>query len=578
MDEPQTFYAQWSAGPPAQADFFPIAVWLQTPSNAGAYEAAGVNLFVGLWEGPTKSQLATLQSAGMPVFCHQNATGLSSPNASVIQAWTQDDEPDNSQPDGSGGWDPPIEPSVIIDIYDAIRAADATRPVYLNLGQGVAWDGWYGRGVRTDHPEDYFEYVKGCDIASFDIYPVNSSDAEVSGNLWYVAQGVDRLRTCVGDLKPVWCWIECTQIDADSAAKPAPAQVRSEVWMALVHGANGIGYFCHSWYPTFVEPALLQDAEMLAAVTTINGRITSLAAVLNSPTVVGGATVGSSTTGVPIDLMVKQHGGVTYVFAVCMRDGATTGSFDVAGLGVSAQAEVLDEGRQIQVTGGQFTDQFQPYEAHLYRITDQPAPDQSPVVSFTSPAGGATVSGTVQVNALSCDADVGTSDGDGIQNVVFELRQAGTLLAMRTENLVTYDWSLDTTVFADGDYTLRATATSTAVAGGTSASTEIAVSVVNGSSADADTDSDGIPDWWEELYFPAGGAAPDDDPDADGFTNLEEYERGSDPTVPETTDGGTGLSCEAGNRAPTASTPVLLLFASLLPASRLRRRRASPMH
>ena len=45
----------------------------------------------------------------------------------------------------------------------------------LNLGQGVAWDGCYGRGVRTNHPEDYPEYIRGCDLVSFDIYPVAHS-------------------------------------------------------------------------------------------------------------------------------------------------------------------------------------------------------------------------------------------------------------------------------------------------------------------------------------------------------------------------------------------------------------------
>src|ERR1044071_3172543 len=36
-----------------QSDRFPIAVWLQSPSNAARYQAAGVNLYVGLWKGPT---------------------------------------------------------------------------------------------------------------------------------------------------------------------------------------------------------------------------------------------------------------------------------------------------------------------------------------------------------------------------------------------------------------------------------------------------------------------------------------------------------------------------------------------
>jgi len=109
--------------------------------------------------------------------------------------------------------------------------------VLLNLGQGVAWDGWYGRGVRTNHPEDYPEYIRGCDLVSFDIYPVAHSHPQVLGNLWYVAQGVDRLVKWAGGQKVVWNCIECTRIQSEH--KATPSQVRSEVWMSLIHGSMG---------------------------------------------------------------------------------------------------------------------------------------------------------------------------------------------------------------------------------------------------------------------------------------------------------------------------------------------------
>jgi len=56
-----------------------------------------------------------------------------------------------------------------------------------------------------------------------------------------------------------------------------------------------------------------------------------------------------------------------YVFAVAMRDGETTGSFHVPGVG-KAVAEVLDEDRTIRVTEGKFTDAFKGYDVHLYKV------------------------------------------------------------------------------------------------------------------------------------------------------------------------------------------------------------------
>ena len=134
-----TRYARWTSGPAKRADYFPIAVWLQAPKNAAKYKAAGINLYVGLWKGPTDRQLAELAEAGMPVICHQNAVGLRSRHRGVIVGWMHGDEPDNAQSRGQGkGYGPPVPPARVVADYKRILAADPTRPVLLNLGQGVA--------------------------------------------------------------------------------------------------------------------------------------------------------------------------------------------------------------------------------------------------------------------------------------------------------------------------------------------------------------------------------------------------------------------------------------------------------
>jgi hypothetical protein len=354
-------------GFPKSPGFFPIAVWLQAPANAERYKAIGINTYVGLWRGPTEEQLDELDAAGILLVCGQNERSLRFKDRPTIVGWMHGDEPDNAQSLGEGrGYGPPIPPATIVKSYETLKANDPDRPVLLNLGQGVAWDGWYGRGVRTNHPEDYPEYLKGCDIASFDIYPASHDNKEIAGKLWYVPKGVDRLRRWTGGRKDVWCCIETTRI-SNPDRKPTPEQVRSEAWMALIHGANGIIYIAHQFKPQFIEAGLLADEAMARAVADLNRQVLELAPALNSPDVEGVATVASSEEGVPIDFAVKRHGGRTYLFAVAMRDAEATATFRLPGAG-EARVEVLGEGRTIEAVGGTWDDHFKGYQVHLYRI------------------------------------------------------------------------------------------------------------------------------------------------------------------------------------------------------------------
>jgi hypothetical protein len=361
-------YVHWKNGIATDPDFFPIAVWLQSPANAPKYKAAGINVYVGLWKGPTEEQLTELKKHGMRVICAQNAVGRKHLDDPTILGWMHGDEPDNAQSlPGGKGYGPPIDPARIIDDYRKIQKEDPSRPILLNLGQGVAWDKWHGRGVRTNHPEDYPEYVKGSDIVSFDIYPACHEHKDVAGKLWMVADGVSRLRKWSEDRKIVWNCIECTRI-SNPRAKATPEEVRAEVWMSLIRGSRGLIYFVHQFKPKFIEAGLFADEEMLAKVTRINQQIHKLAQVLNSPSVVEGVSVKSAVAEIPVEAMVKRHGDSIYVFAVGMRDGKTTATFTLAGLKGQAKVEALDEGRVVEMHDGVFDDRFDPWDVHLYRI------------------------------------------------------------------------------------------------------------------------------------------------------------------------------------------------------------------
>ncbi len=356
-------------GAPQGPAAFPVAVWLQDPKLAPRYRAAGMNLYVGLWKGPTEDQLRELREVGMPVVCAQNEVGLAHRDDPIIVGWMHGDEPDNAQPKPGGkGWGPPVPPERIVADYRRIKKNDPTRPVLLNLGQGVAWPEWHGRGVRTGRQEDYPLYARGADIVSFDIYPAAHPDPRVRGELTYVAKGVRNLVAWTRGAKPVWNCLECTRIKADG--KATPAEVRAEAWMALVAGSRGFIWFVHSWEPRFQAHALLDDKPMLEAVTRINREVRALAPVLAGPEARDAVrvTAPGAAPGA-VSWTARRHGGALYVFVVGMTDAETDVELELRGpLGRSGFAHVLGAGRRLPIRAGRGRDRLGPWGVGLYRV------------------------------------------------------------------------------------------------------------------------------------------------------------------------------------------------------------------
>lgn len=308
---------RFANGLPNEPTFFPIGVWLQDPTNAARYADLGINLYVGLFDGPTKAQLETLAKAKMRVICAQNDTALAFP-AGTIVGWMHGDEPDNAQGGGMLGYGPPVEPWKVVESYEAMRKKDKTRPVLLNLGQGAAWDGWHGRGKRSGHFEDYAEYAKGCDVVAFDIYPVTHPHRDVRGKLEFVGRGVQRMHEASGGKKPIWACLESARVGAGDE-RPTPQQIENEAWIAVCCGASGIVWFAHEFAPSFVETGLLQYPEIAEAVKTTDRALLEAAKALAAPRDDDAIVV---TTKPKAEVAVRVHrlGNELHVFAASMTN------------------------------------------------------------------------------------------------------------------------------------------------------------------------------------------------------------------------------------------------------------------
>ncbi|NLF33118.1 MAG: hypothetical protein GX591_19815 [Planctomycetes bacterium] len=364
--------ADWSRQLKTDEDYFPIGVWMQETSKAERFREMGVNLYVNLWQGPTNAQLAELADAGMEAFCEMAHDGRANLDNPVIVGWLHTDEPDNAQPANlPGRYDPPITPAQIAHRYRRIKETDPSRPVMVTLGRGVAWDQWHGRGERVNCPQDYPAYLEGCDMASFALYPIVSREAPIAGKLWLVGEGVTRLKTWSGGRRMVWAAVECSRI-TNMDIEPTAAEIRAEVWMAIIHGARGILYFAHQFTPAYnASPILDADHQALyEGVKQLNWEIHALASAINAPEAGTPATVASSVESIPIAATTRRVEDATYLFAVAMRDGLTRATFTVPDVRDGAAVEILGEGRSLTVENGRFADDFTGFQVHLYRISD----------------------------------------------------------------------------------------------------------------------------------------------------------------------------------------------------------------
>jgi hypothetical protein len=362
-------YGAWANGPPSDPNYFPIGVWLQNSRNIAEFRAIGINLFDET-DDVSETTLAMFAHAAMPLITAQTPAALASRYRRAIVGWLQPDEPDNAQPNGRGGYGTCVAPAAIVARYAEWKSADASRPVLLGFGRGVADTQWPGRHDCTGQTTTYYPLaVGGGDIVAFDVYPI----AGYQGRLELIARGLDNLRTWValgGRPKIVWNAIEAVPIG--SGTVPTPVQERAEVWMSIIHGSRGIVYFVHQFNADgsrlIREDGIFNFPVLVNAVRAINSELNSLAPVLNTPP--DGALrvhVLGSNAGA-IDTMVRRYQGATYLFTICMRAACGRASFALPDFD-RATAEVIDESRTVSVTNGTFDDDFVGYGVHLYRVT-----------------------------------------------------------------------------------------------------------------------------------------------------------------------------------------------------------------
>ncbi|MEI6275799.1 MAG: hypothetical protein WCP08_07405 [Prolixibacteraceae bacterium] len=292
-------------------------------------------------------------------------------NHSSLLAWELADEPAYT-------WNSNklrIIPEIMKETHDSVVNSDPNHPIYLNH-------------APVNLVETMRRYNNSNDITACDIYPVIPQGIKAmyalnpdgrqgdlaNSTLSQVGDYVDKMRMVCGPNRPLlmvlqgFAWeMLRTAAERDSTKILYPDYHESwfMAWNAIIHGANGL-----IWWGTAYTP---YGHPFLKNLDRVVKNLSSLEKILSLPDqpntmrfkyIEMGHTINNG-----IEVITKQEKDTVWIFT------ANTEHYPVkveilAGFPVGA-ADVLFENRSIQITGNTFTENYEPYGVHLYKITHE---------------------------------------------------------------------------------------------------------------------------------------------------------------------------------------------------------------
>ena len=389
---------------------FPVTPWFMGPSNTLSWLTAGYINAAG-WAGEWSPNYSTTQYntyMHTSLNCDSNGLLVAGPfharagdgilandvanytaYASTFQddtcvlAWTAYDE---AQVNDIRGGDASASDHMM-KTYAAVKASDKNHPLWYD-DASFPWLNltWY-------HPRLV------ADVYSSDNYPLCYQNTYKSNGKTFAdwIRMMNRDSQANYGLVPDLVVLELYKfVYAPSQFDCRPvtaASVFNQAWLSVIHGRKGVTWYDNGAATTGYAPVCADDNATScfpAQPERHIGRFVSQIARITPDVILGTApqklvTSDRTAAGSRVDIAVRESGSTLWIFAArvtdIIRDPAEatasplTTAFAIAGLG-SANVEVFDEGRTLQINGGMFTDTFDPYEVHIYRIpiSKSPAP------------------------------------------------------------------------------------------------------------------------------------------------------------------------------------------------------------
>jgi len=183
-------------------------------------------------------------------------------------------------------------------------------------------------------------------------------------DLGAVTRPIDQAKTAFGGRAPIWAVLN---LGDEKTPEPKPEELSVMTYLAVTHGADGV-----LWEPFFYlqeHPAVSEALEGIAA------ELRRLTPALASPTV----RVITGTNKPTMHGTARRHQDELYLIIVNASPQPQPGTtFTLKDVPASAAVEVLFEDRTLTLEGGVLTDDFGPYQRHVYRLRVPPKPPAAP--------------------------------------------------------------------------------------------------------------------------------------------------------------------------------------------------------
>lgn len=226
--------------------------------------------------------------------------------------------------------------------YDAIREVDPYRPVYMNLINGA--------GANREN----------CDILSLDPYPIGKT------KIIQVSAYVDLIINAQKGLKNKSPWIVLQMFGSPAEGWPRcprPDEVKAMTFLALNHGAKGLGYFMYTCKKSRTAPGVMRlTEEVWEYMKTLNSQTKEMSQQYMFGEKAGGIIEKSQS----LDIAVLKYDGKYYIIAVNITDKEQAPDIDTSKIIREARFNVKFESRSIELKNGILHDKFKPNEVHIY--------------------------------------------------------------------------------------------------------------------------------------------------------------------------------------------------------------------